>query len=147
MSYWTHIAAVIDVDTYIESPTIQSDVEKLLKDAPKITGSEEDAAVFVNVLPGYNVSMSADCAHCKFYGGEEGAEEGHFFCSADRNKGDECLDSEYQTRVVITVIGDLRDRMRDQTKKEWLEFKKYIAKHVNDNGFYIRNCACNIQGY
>ena len=31
MSYWTHIVAAIDVETYIQSKTIQSDVEKLLE--------------------------------------------------------------------------------------------------------------------
>ena len=146
MSWWTHISAVIDVETYIESHTIQSDVESLLKDAPKITGSEGDAEVFVNVLGGHNISVWPDCLHCDFYGGE--AEDGEgFYCSADREKGDECITGEYQSRVVITVLGDLRDRRRDQTKQEWLDFKKYIAKKVNGDGFTIRNCACNILGY
>lgn len=105
MSRWTHIVAAIDVDTFIESDTIQQDVEALLNSAPKITGSESDAEVFVNVPSGYNVS-------CTYSNGTY---------------------HEFQTRVVITVIGDLRDRDRAQTKQEWLDFKKYIYKTVNGN--------------
>lgn len=144
MSHWTHIAAVIDVDTYIQSPTIQSDVEALLEDAPKITGSEGPAEVFVNVLDGYNC-WTTDCRRCEFYGGK--AEDGGFYCNADREKGDKCLTGKYQTRVVITVLGDQRDRMRDQTKREWLEFKKFVAEKVNGEGFGVRNCACTIRGW
>ena len=144
MSLWTHIAAVIDVDTYIESHTIQADVEALLEDAPKITGSEGPAEVFVNVLSGWNRSTNCDCGHCEFYGGDDIEE---FVCRAKPSEGDVCPEAYYQTRVVITVLGDLRDRMRGQTKSEWLEFKKHIAEKVNGEGFTIRNCACTIRGW
>ena len=49
MSFWTHIVASIDVNTHIECDTLKRDVKKMLKAAPKITGSEGDAEVFVNV--------------------------------------------------------------------------------------------------
>ena len=61
MSWWTHIVAAIDVDTYISSKTIKSDVEELLKGAPAITGSEGNADIFVNVLSGTNISTNRDC--------------------------------------------------------------------------------------
>ena len=60
MSRWTHIVAAIDVDTYIESENLQSDVNELMKYAPKITGSESDADVFINILSGHNVSCWED---------------------------------------------------------------------------------------
>lgn len=110
MSRWTHIVAAIDVDTFIASKTIKSDVEKLLEDAPEITGSEGPADVFVNVLHGYNVYASED----------------------------------YQTRVVITVIGDLRDKTGKATEKEWIEFNKFIETQINGDGWWIRNCTCKI---
>lgn len=115
MSRWTHIVAAIDVDTYIESKIIKSDVEKLLEDAPKITGSERDASVFVNVLPGHNISIY-----------------------------DEDGFREFQSRVVITVIGDLRDKTGTKTRKEWNEFKTFIETQINGDGWWIRNCACKI---
>lgn len=128
MSYWTHIVASIDAETYIESDTIKTDVEKMLERAPKITGSEGPADVFVNVLSGYNVSCWDEDKH-----------------------------HEYQTRVVITVVGDLRDRMKEQTEKEWTEFKKFIGEELledsdeegNPDGlnFGIRNCSYEIIGW
>lgn len=44
----------------------------------------------------------------------------------------------------ITVQGDLRDRMRKQTKKEWNDFHRYIAKKLQ---WTIRIATCRIDGY
>lgn len=144
MSMWTHIVAAIVVDTCIESKTIKSDVEKLLEDAPKITGSERNADVFVNVLSGSSTWTNFDCNHCKYRDTiQHDKENGGFWC--DCPDGYECPEGEYQTQVVITVVGDLRDRMRDTTKTEWQEFKKYIDKYIKGRGFIIRNCSCNIK--
>ena len=68
MSCWTHIVAAIDVETWIESHTIRDDVYDLLADAPRITGTEGNAEIFVNVLSGHNLYVSSDCFHCPHYG-------------------------------------------------------------------------------
>lgn len=124
MSKWTHIVASIDVDTFIESHTIKEDIEKMLEEAPKITGSEGPADVFINVRSGSNISTMIDDKEEKF-----------------------------QTLLVITVIGDLRDRTKDQTEKEWKAFKDFIGvepKLYDENreglNLEIRNCACQIWG-
>ena len=124
MSMWTHIVASIAVDTFKESDTIKEDVEKMLEDAPKITGSERPADVFVNVLSGYNISIYEDDKH-----------------------------KVYQTRVVITVVGDLRDRTKAQTEKEWNDFKNFIGiePELYTDGreglnLEIINCSCEIKG-
>lgn len=145
MSMWTHIVAAIDVDTCIECDDIENRIEKLLKIAPKITGSEGDADVFVNVLSGYNMYTSKDCDRCEFGNSIVHLDEGVFTCEAPVNY--ECPSGKYQTRAVITVIGDLRDRTRDRTKAEWMEFKKYIDKNINGRGFIIRNYAWKIIGW
>jgi hypothetical protein len=111
---WTHIVATIDLNTHKESDDLASYVREKLENAPRITGSEGDADIFVNVLPGYNVSCYANGQH-----------------------------REYQTRVVITVLGDLRDRMRDTTKAEWMAFKKFVDKNLGS----IRNFTWKIQGW
>lgn len=144
MSFWTHIVAAIDVDTYKTSNTIKEDVEKMLEGAPKITGSEGPADVFVNVLSGYNHWTSCNCDCCEYGKTVRYLDKGGFECDADKEY--KCPSGEYQTRVVITVIGDLRDRMKDTTKEEWKAFKKYIEKHIDGDGFGIRNCTCKIQG-
>jgi hypothetical protein len=141
---WTHIAAVIDVNTYMESDDIENDVRNLLKAAPKITGSECDADVFVNVLSGHNMFTTADCNRCKYGKTIQYYDDG-FDCESP--EGYDCPCGEYQTRVVITVVGDLRDRTRKETKTEWVEFKNFIHKTINKDGFYINNCACNILEY
>lgn len=146
MSMWTNIVAAIDVDTYIEDSNIKNVVEDMLKSAPVITGSERNADVFVNVLSGHNSWTSCDCKRCKYKDTIKHVEEGGFTCEPE--DGFVCPEGEYQTRVVITVIGDLRDRMKHQTHKEWNKFNNYIAKKINGkSGFYIRNCACVIKGY
>jgi hypothetical protein len=121
---WTHIVASIDVDTFIQSDTIKEDVEKMLEKAPKITGSQGPADVFVNVLSGHCISIY---------------------------ENDEC--KKFQSRIVITVIGDLGDRMKDQTEKEWKAFKDFIGiepEFYNEDreglNFEIRNCSCEIKG-
>ena len=38
----------------------------MLEDAPKITGSEGNAEIFVNVLRGHNIFMSCDCNSCEY---------------------------------------------------------------------------------
>lgn len=45
MSQWTHIVAALDIDTYEADANIGQVVEKMLADAPKITGSEGNAEV------------------------------------------------------------------------------------------------------
>lgn len=145
MSMWAHIVAAIDVDTYIRSKTIESDVKELLKEAPKITGSEEDAHIFVNVLPGSNHITSCDCRNCEYDKTREFFGKGRYRCY--KPEGYECPEGRYQTRVVITIIGDLRDKSIAETEKEWLSFKNFIENEIGDDGFTIRNCSCNIVDY
>lgn len=141
MSFWTHIVGVMHVETYKEVDDIQKYVEEALAEAPKITGSVGPASVFVNREPGHNVSTSFDCARCDYKDTIQIADDG-FYCDAE--DGFKCPFGEYQTRAIITVQGDLRDRMRQQTKREWKEFHKFIAKKL---GWTIRIATCRINGY
>lgn len=134
MSYWTHIVGVIDFDTFKESVALAEDILKELESAPKITGSEKDAEIFVNQLSGHNVSVGRDCKRCKYK--DTGDDE---YCYTPEDF--ECPSGEYQTRVVITVIGDLRDRGKKTTETEWKEFVAYIENNMSG---YIRNISCNI---
>ena len=49
--------------------------------------------------------------------------------------------AEYQTCIVISIQGDLRDKTPEETKEEFEAFKEY----VNTFG-YIRDYAVNIKG-
>ena len=143
MSMWTHIVAAIDIDTYTCSTWLKEKVEEFLMNAPKITGSEGNAAVFVNVLHGYNRYVGCDCNACEYGSTVVHAPEGGFMCDSPEDY--RCPDGRYQSRAVITVIGDLRDRMLEETQKEWDAFKAYVDDELNENGYMIRNCSCNIE--
>ena len=143
MSHWTHITACLSVETGIRAKKrdLKRKVEAILAQAPEITGSEGNADVFVNIQSGFNWFVSYDCEHCKYsetlrpviIDGKEieecDAPEDHD-CSAD-----------YQTCVVISIQGDLRDRTKEETQKEFNEFIKYITTKC-----YIRDYSVNIEG-
>jgi len=112
MSSWTHIIATIDVETFIEDIEIKTKVEDILKDAPKITGSEGNADIFVNILSDFNISK----------------------WNFEKDKFDH-----FQSRVVITIMGDLRDREIKKTGKEYCKFYNFIK-----NKFWIRNSTYKI---
>lgn len=141
MSLWTHIVATLHVDTSIESKGIEALVRERLEDAPRITGSEGDADVFVNVISGHNIWVGCDCQRCEYGHTVKGLDTGGFTCESPA--GYDCPSGTYQSMVVITVVGDLRDRMRDDTKAEWFAFKKFVEKEIG----YIRNFTWKIQGW
>lgn len=66
MSHWTHITACLSVDTGIQDKRIKSIVRKYINKAPKITGSERDADIFINVQKGHNIWISKDCNRCPY---------------------------------------------------------------------------------
>ena len=108
MSRWTHIVGAIHIDTWKACNNIEKYIENKLKNAPKITGSEGSATVFVNKENRY-------CMVCN-----------------GRN---------FQTRAIITIQGDLRDKDGDTTKEEVEKFIDYIKKL----GWYIRIFVINIE--
>lgn len=138
MSYWTHITSCMSVDTFIHSNNILTEVRDYIAHAPVITGSEQDAEVFVNLKAGHNFWTSRDCDGCKYKQVLESLDGDTDACRT--TKGHECRPGEYQSCVVITVQGDLRDRMKSQTQKEFDAFKKYIEKE-----YMIRDYSLNIE--
>lgn len=143
MSCWTHITACLSVDTGImeNDLVLKKRVEQTLKSAPKITGSERNASIFINIQEGHNWSVSHDCSHCKYkdtlrdivINGEEGQ-------TCDGPDDYDCS-AKYQSCIVISVQGDLRDRMTNQTKLEFRKFLEYIQ-----NNYYVRDYSINIKG-
>lgn len=125
----TYITATVFIDTCIKNDDIKSYVKDKLKNAPRITGSEGDANVFINAIVGYNDHILGDCDKCRFLlsGGN---------CSA--SVSDECVVSNYQTNVAITIVGMLRDKRKNSTEKEFKAFLKYI---LDECDFCIINTA------
>lgn len=143
MSMWTHITACLSVETglVMKKGDLKRELQKELRHAPKITGSERDADVYVNVQSGYNFWMSHDCDHCKYKDTlkEITDKDGNTYSNCDAPDNHNCS-GHYQTCVTISIQGDLRDRIEEQTKKEFEKFLDYIKKH-----YYIRDYAVNIE--
>ena len=143
MSHWTHIVASLYIDTSIEDHEIEKTTEKMLKKAPRITGSEGDADIFVNKLSGHNIWTGFDCTICQYKETAKITGEGLVCgCPDDFH----CPSGEYQTCVVITIAGDLRDRQKKQTQKEYQRFKKYVIKKLHEVKGELLSSACTIRG-
>lgn len=130
MSQWTHIVGSLYIETYKEEDNIKQFIENVLKDAPKITGSEKDADIFVNPLSGHNTSTNCDCERCIYKDTIVHLDEGGFQCDADNTF--ECPEGNYQTCVVITIVGDLRDKNGEETKKEVENFIRFLQSYNFD---------------
>ena len=48
-----------------------------------------------------------------------------------------------KTKEVTTIIGHLRDKMKDETKREFVKFYKYLRKNC---GFDVDNWTVSILG-
>lgn len=145
MSMWTHITACLSIETGMsrKKSELKREVQKVLRQAPKITGSEGNADVFVNVQSGYNFFVSRDCDNCKYKSTLReitDKKDGESYLVCDAPDYHDCS-GKYQTCVTISIQGDLRDRTEEQTKKEFDEFLEYIK----NQHYYIRDFAMNIQ--
>ena len=144
MSCWTHITACLSVDTGIvaKKPELKRKVKEFLKNAPEITGSEGPADIFVNIQGGHNFSTTHDCERCEYKDSLHDVvdNDGKEYQECDAPENHNCF-TEYQTCIVISIQGDLRDRMKDQTQKEFDNFMKYLTTK-----FYVRDYSLNIGG-
>lgn len=103
MSRWVHLAATIRIDTFCECKNIAKYVEEILKDAPKIIGSEGNAYYYAN--------------SCEQYGDYNVTNVSRFGINR------------WQTTAVITIEGDLRDTNMKQVEKEYDDFLEFIYNH------------------
>ena len=134
MSMWTHIYAMLIVDTCrdqfiddMESADLSA--VQLLENAPHITGSEGDAEIFVN--PSEIVTGHSKCDMCPYYKRDDKG----LYCVLEETRNDEdyktqiCENNPHTNRkpiIVITIAGHLRDRDKASVKKEYDNFKKFI---------------------
>lgn len=115
MSRWTHITSCMSVDTCIENrKRIKKSIIDYINKAPKITGSEKDADIYITLQRGYNVS------------------------SWKQNRKHDFI--EYQTCIIISIQGDLRDKDGETTKEEFINFLNYIEKE-----YVVRDYSINIE--
>ena len=129
MSYWTHVNGSIIVDvpgrTQEESEYV---LKTVLKHLPVVTGSESDMDVFIQRQSGTNMSSSHD---------EYGMTTNNLVDRyGDRSRTRGWL--EVQTKYILTVQGDLRDREFDDTFKEFMNWLCRLAKRVSVKSVLVR---------
>ena len=128
MSQWTHVIGAIYIDTCIESKNIVKIINRDIEKAPKITGSEADCDIFINLLSGYNVYNSCDCESCEYN-------------KYNASTQFECPNANFQTCACISIVGDLRDKTGKDTKQEIINFINYLQK---DRQYEIMYCAFTV---
>lgn len=121
MSYWTHICGVVEVSpagrTQHENDYV---LNTILDHLPLVTGSEKDMTVHVVRKSGHNYASSHDEFGMKTNNGIDS------YGFKSRRHGS----YEYQDRYMLVLDADLRDRMFEETKKEFLKWLTRLAKRI-----------------
>lgn len=126
MSYWTYVTGTIKVRpmgrTQAEKRYI---LETVLDHLPFVTGSEKDMNVYIIQENGHNCSSS----HTEF--GEWGG-----------YKKWKTLSTEIQDEYILVVDGSFRDRMFEDTYREFQKWICRLAKRVD-----VEDVLVEIKGY
>lgn len=118
MSFWTNIRVILHVYTYVDMNynKFKEQIEEAIHQAPNITGSERNPSI--NAL--------------NFIDGASSFEDGKTVY--------------YTDRCHIVIIGNLRDRFIEDTRKELKDFVKHLRKY-RDGMFYVEYDVNIIRGY
>lgn len=133
MSSWTYINGTIVV-----SPMGRTQAEKryildtVLEHLPQVTGSEKDMNVYVIQKAGYDSSSSCD----EF--GEATNNLTDNYGDRSRRRGWLRTQSEY----ILVVEGSLRDRLFDQTYKEFQNWLCRLAKRIS-----VKDVLVEVRGW
>ena len=110
MSYWTHINGTIAISAIGRTQhEMRYIIESVLEHLPDVTGSEENMSTYVIQANGYNEWSS----HNEF-----GIHVPH-------------RDNKCQSKYLLVVDGDLRDRLFDQTLREFTKFLTRLSKRLS----------------
>lgn len=124
MSHWSHIRGTIEIDTFARStPEALYIAEMAVRHLPRISGSERNAAWYVNLKAGHCASSNVD----EFNQQSNLYDDPHY------------KSFETQTLVILTLNGDLRDRDAAATLKETTKAIKRLAAKV-----WVKDCLIAI---
>ena len=123
MSYWTSVYGIITVSPMGRTqPEKRYVLDTVLEHLPRVTGSEEDMNVYVIQPKGHNSFSSCN-------------ELGQM-----SNKGVGCW-FKTQENYILVVDGRLRDRLFDETKREFIKWLCRLAKRIIVEDILI--CICS----
>ena len=129
MSWWTYVTGTITVEpmgrTQAEKRYI---LETVLNHLPLVTGSEKDMDVYIIQKNGTNSSSS-----CDEYGEHTNNLINRYGCH-DYEKGW----LEIQREYILVVNGSFRDRVFNETFREFMNWLCRLAKRVSINNILVR---------
>ena len=134
MSYWTYIDGTITVVPAGETqPQKRYILETILAHLPRVTGSERDMEVHIVQPNGDDSSLSCD-------------EFGENTNNLVVNSGSRPYKSRdgwlhTQTKYILVLHAALRDRMFDETKREFMKWLTRLAKRAPVNDICVKLSA------
>ena len=132
MSFWTYIRGTIEVDVPGRTqPEIQYIISSVLDHLPRVTGSEGDMDITFQPRKGHNCSSS-----CDEYGMRTNNLKDSYGCKSRRGW------LETQSEYMIVVNANLRDRMFDETYKEFMKWLIRLSKRL-----WVRDVLVRIEGW
>lgn len=130
MSWWTHIRGTIEVSVPGRTQAeIDYILQTVLDHLPRVTGSEGDMEIHTVRHNGHNSSCSCD---------EYEMNTNNLYDRYGKSK-DGWLRT--QSRYSIVVVGDLRDRMFNETYKEFIKWLCRLSKRI-----HVYSVLVNIKG-
>lgn len=129
MSRWTHVNGSIVVDVFGRTQEESEYILKtVLKHLPVVTGSESDMDIFIQKQSGTNMSSSQD-----EYGMSTNNLVDMYGCRSHTRGW-----LNVQTKYILIVQGDLRDRVFDDTFKEFMNWICRLSKRVTVESVLVR---------
>ena len=133
MSCWTYITGTINVDVPGRTqPEIEYILKTIMDHLPVVTGSERDMEVYLNRVEGDNGSSS----HDEYEMWTNNLTDGY----GDKNRKGGWLRT--QSQYLITVNASLRDRMFEQTFREFTRWLCRLSKRLR-----VESVVVKIKGY
>ena len=128
MSAWTHITGIIRVCPMGRTnPEMRYILETVLAHLPNVTGSEEDMSVTIVPIPGHDSSSNRD-----EYGQRSNKLVDRYGCHSNRGW------MEVQTQYDLVLQANLRDRVVDETVREFTHWLTRLAKRVMVHQVFVR---------
>ena len=124
MSLWTYVSGVIEVDTCARSDAEAMYLaQTVVNHLPRITGSERDVEYYLSRPSGYCVSSNVD-----------------EFDQPSNLYHDRFSMFTTQDRILITIHGNLRDRMFKQTLREATKMLARLSARL-----WVLNCLVRVK--
>lgn len=125
MSIWSFVSGVIKVETFSRSdPEAMFIAQAVVDHLPRIDGSEGCAKFYLNRIYGCNTSSNAD----------------EFLHRSNLRRGENDLGLfEWQTRILITVNGALRDADFGHALKDTIKMLARLSSRL-----WVANCLISV---